>query len=177
MTNRSWINFKNSLKYLNKLSYSFVIKISAQELIVLLSLIWLITNLSASAVVINYNAAGGVTSVSGGYGRPYGSMYSTRTINNYGSNAAFAPNTVQKTQARMIRDSYEKQYLESLKNTQNINVNVNHTGYPINRYYTNSGFNRYYPNIYRNNYVPTYAGSGIYYNTGNGINIPGIRMF
>lgn len=143
---------------------------------VIIFLMLLFTGLSTNAVVVNYNPAGGVTSVSGGYRTPYGG-YSTSTINNYGSNAAFSPTSMQRTQVRAKKDAYERQYLESLKNTKNINVNVNHNGYPVNRYYTNYGYNRYYPNGYRYNYIPNYAGSGMYFNNGSGFSIPGVRVF
>ncbi len=167
---------KNHLKYMNKLIEFFVI-ISSQEFgmkkIIIFALMLLFTGINANAAVINYNAAGGVTSVSGGYG-PYGRTYTTGTINNYGSNAQFAPNTLRQTQQRAVRESYERQYIENLKNTKNINVNINHNGYP---YYTNNAYNRYYPGGYRYNYVPANYSNGIYYNTGNGISIPGIRMY
>lgn len=145
---------------------------------IIITVIMLIfAGINVNAAVINYNSAGGVTSVSGGYS-PYGRTYTTGTINNYGSNASFAPNTIRQTQQRALRDSYERQYVESLKNTKNINVNVNHNGYPYGRYYTNGAYNRYYPNGgYRYNYSPIYGGNGIYYNRGNGISIPGMRIF
>ena len=158
--------------------------------ILVTAVVILFSTLSVNAVTVNYGPTGHVKSVSGGYGyNGYGygygygyggNMYgTTRNVNNFGSNASFLPQNIQRNVIQQRHIENEKQYLESLKNSQNINVNVNHNGFPVNSYYTNP-YNRYYNNGYYNNGYYNY-GYGhqprMYYNTGNGVSIPGLRVF
>ena len=149
-----------------------------KKLLVLVSILMLVSPANAYYVTTSPNG-GGFTNVN-----TFGNhMYNTNS-NNFGSNAPFLPQNVQRASMVQNQIRYEKQYLDSLKNTQNINVNVNHNGYPVSRYYTpnvynngyygntyyNNGYNRYY----NNGYLPT---NGIYYNRGNGIVLPGVRVY
>ena len=141
---------------------------------------------NAQAVVVNYSPTGQVSSFGTGTGFGSGRMYNNN-VNNFGSNASFLPQNIQRETIRQRQIENEKQYLESLKNTQNINVNVNHNGIPMNGYrispysrYYNGGYynNGYYNNgYYRYNGGYGYVPGGVYYNNGNGVTIPGIRMY
>lgn len=110
-------------------------------------------------------------------------MYNNNT--NFGSNAAFLPQNLQRAGMQQRQIEYERKYLDTLKNTQNINVNVNHNGYPPTTYYNPNRYynNGYYTNTYYNNGYNRYYNNGyvqpnrIYYNRGNNITFPGIRMY
>lgn len=140
-----------------------------------------IPNVSVAYQIVNYNSAGGVTSVTntGMYGRNY---YNTTTNPQFGSNAAFTPQNRAIAGERMRRIENEEKYLDSLKNSKNINVNVNtnrmYNPYRGNRYlYNNNGY--YYNNRYNHYNSPGgyFGNNGIYYNQRNGFSIPGVRMF
>ena len=75
---------------------------------------------------------------------PVKNSINTSTGVQFGSNALFTPENRIKAGQRQRQRKYEQQYLESLKNTQNVNVNIN-SGYPV--YY--NGYNTY-PNILYN---------------------------
>ena len=112
---------------------------------------------------------------------------SNAKFNNYGSNAAFSQQNIQRAIDNSRRMEFEKRYFDNLENSQNINVNIRHTGGPglnpppppPNDVYNNGyyNYNRYYNGGYYNSSGFRYPNNGIYYNGGNGIRIPGVRMF
>ncbi len=142
-----------------------------KKIITILFIIFFST-INAQAYVVNYDITGRPTNVSGFNGR----NYYTKSINNFGSNASFLPQNTERAGIRQRQIQNEKEYLETLKNTKTINVNVNHNGYPVNTYYNNP-YNRYYNQGYNRVYYNNGYPSGVYYNNGNGIRIPGLRMF
>lgn len=103
-------------------------------------------------------------------------LYNNNT--NFGSNASFLPQNVQRAGMQQRQIEYERKYLDSLKDAQNINVNVNHRSYPPayynNGYYTNTYYNNGYNRYYNNGYIQP---NRIYYNRGNGMTFPGVRVF
>ena len=136
----------------------------------------------ANAYYVTSPSFGGYNSMNSFSGnRRYNDNY------NFGSNAAFLPQNIQRASMQQRQIEYERKYLDSLKNTQNVNVNINGNGlgyppppppsvttyhYPngyTNTYY-NNGYNRYYNN-----------GRGTAYRTynygGNTITFPGLRMY
>ena len=147
-----------------------------KKLLVLFLMTFLV--LPANAYYVNYHNYGGYNRINS-----YGSRSFNNNANNFGSNAAFLPQNIERAERHQRQIEYERKYLDSLKNSQNINVNVNHNGYPITTYhYANEPrYNSYYTNTYYNNgyrrYGYTRPHNGIYYNNGNTITIPGVRMF
>ena len=143
-----------------------------KKLMVLLFMLVLV----APANAYYYESFGGHSSVNTfaprSYNNGFNGGYNT-SVNNFGTNAPFTQSNIDRTIRQQRQIEYEKKYLKSLENTQNINVNVNHNGVlpppPPDTYY-NNGYNRYYNNVYT-------PASGIYYNRGNGFTVPGVRMY
>lgn len=113
---------------------------------------------------------------------PVRTYYNDSTGVELGSNAAFTPENTAKAGAVQRQIKFEEQYLDNLKNSKNINVNVNHNGY----YYPNRGYYYSYPPLYnsRGNRIYPMSRNVIYPNGyqmqtyyGNGIRIPTVRMF
>ena len=136
----------------------------------------------ANAYYVTTSPIGGYNSVNTFNNRTYNN---TVTGTNFGSNAAFLPQNVQRAGMIQRQIQYEKQYLDTLKNTQNINVNVNHNGIPVTTYHYPNGYynNGYYTNTYYNNGYNRYYNNGyiqpnvIHYNRGNGMTFPGVRVY
>lgn len=87
--------------------------------ILLLSMIYGLTTLGANASYsVNYNNTGTPT-----YGVQGGIMQ--KSINSFGSNAAFTPENRIKAGQKHRQIEYEKKYYEGLSKGNTINVNVN----------------------------------------------------
>jgi hypothetical protein len=122
---------------------------------------FIIIPIGANAYQVNYNSAGGITSVTGTVPTIYGPQtYVNNNVNNFGSNALFTPNNIRRISEEQRRIKNEQTYLE---NTKNINVNINHNG--LNPYrYNNGYYGNYYNNIYSPNRMYNYGTR--YYNNG-----------
>ncbi|MBQ8459778.1 hypothetical protein IJ541_06720 [bacterium] len=108
--------------------------------------------LPSNAYEVKYNNAGAIVST---------------TQPQFGTNAIYTPQNVAINAERSRQIRYANQYYDSLANSKNINLNINHNG--LNRVY----YPNYNPRYIYNYGYPTrtpFINNGRLYNT-NGINI------